>query len=1784
MSSSSLNGIKTETPKNLLHICSDYIDTEREENYRFNYFINQYDVSKYQHYHFITCANNTYYTALLFEIPSKGKLFILVLLNIYNIKGENITYKKYRSIKLDKNYIEAISIEDKANNDIDSQDFKRKIKKKHRGLHFACETFLLLEIDRKKIILIDFNEKKYTTLFTSSSMKKFIHIVFTFDELLRIEDEYEGSKPSETKTPNKPKSKGEGEYLTRTYVFCVSEGQLFFFLLNKYVLYHLKFVLYSFPFEELKVNIEHILIQRCLNSKNCSQWFYLIVILQDGKMTRYITEYTSKCFKNYLLEFRDIFNKGKIKKISTIIDKATYTHIQLIIFHNQQSYIMLQIDRHVYLLPFMLDYTPNEMRDKFIGYCNSNNDNSPSNNTSRVSLSNISSPFVQKGKDDLNNFSEKTPIKDKPNLFIDQKDVLTYLLPCKTDYNKVVISMTSKNLCCFINNCLYIFHHHSNEERLNDTTSNINMKYFFQHCFASNIFVYAFIQYPLMNYSMLLTNTTIFKLRYNESLNNLLTKLIKQSKCISNERGNVYNCLTNVFANTLYKEQPVPKCNVCSLSSASSSLTSSFALSSIEKKELIQCKQCNVVKYCSMNHLVNDYSNYHFFECELIQLMMRIENKQNETNQIIINEFIIAVNKILNHLFHFIQSSIDYHFYIIYLQLIILIIKISKIELYICAMLEMKIDKHNSFKLCNKIFNLELIFVYDKIQLLLINFAKKANLTELAIQLFNSSKFIFLLTKKQETNKTATLFNAFGFMNDCSCVKMINKEYDIKTYFSNFFFDINKYINNSRNQLCIYEMFFKHYLYSNASLLKIALYFNTLTKEKINNEVIIFQITQLLSNIASLFEERYSNHNEIPSNISMINTNGSPTVTKESSFMIAYVYFALSFSIIKIGKFLTGIKLLKEISTILEEKESLNANANNDKNIDLNNQFKGKIYFNLGLLHTFIGDYNIGIHYFERSLKISFENSISFKHTMKIYYSLILSYININKPETAFCLIKEALELAKKSNYYQYSFDKFLKLKIYLIYILDLTDYQYNAMQAADKKNNKHFVTSKERSNRGQSDKLLNYILNNQPETTLKEISGKYNPMFLRVLEFFSQLSPRLLDKLNEDNKLVKASSLIKDDNNNNNDRSVILTSRDTSMNISSNIININKEGHSLKDDNDCLDYEDEIEIKINVYDELNPNQKKELSNLDNKLFLRSNILRDPKGAIDKFNLNYHLIYTYDYFAFLNKLSENYLLKKINSYGIVNNSDKRFFDYKPGYYLSGLKNFCAMDRIKSIIYNEYTMKNESIDGFKTPAKKQEQMTNECHEWINAINNRLMQKQISIGYLDDAFKQIFYILNPQERDFILDNPEKIFNFIYADIHHKVIGSFSNEESVNKSNAKSINEDNEQRIPSILSSFEIGIGKQKGLSTFFLKKTAEKGKNSINSIKGTMISADNNIKFFASEDNNQNDKEENKTSVHNKGQENNSQDKDQSTIKQLTNIQEEPIKLELEKSDGGIMKKQKQVIDDNSKSALINKRGSKLNNKKIDIEYSQIITKENNSPFISDNFTDELPLANGVIKTKGSKEDNNNKQYDTKDDKVGLNKYVLPKNKTDTEFLEEMIKKEMEKKKEHNEIFTIKQTIVKQNSLNKTQKQIENKIKKREKPKVNYRNRSHSKIPIDSSLTSRDLMGNEHNVIISALLKRENNNTKELKEKDDNRKRYNNKEDKDEIGKVTESFIIIDNTKLNQKDQTRNLYDNNNNSSLMSLDNKQKQTIQWRKPPTYQQLKQRILRKSASQFNL
>ena len=1027
---------------------------------------------------------------------------------------------------------------------------------------------------------------------------------------------------------------------------------------------------------------------------------------------------------------------------------------------------------------------------------------------------------------DLNEEKEKDKENNKDNLDDDQdKENNDSYKSADELMRNIKYSFTYHNFISFIKNKNSVIVCYIPEKMKDNNKIEQVVKYNRKLSISSdeNIQILDILHYDQLKYSFLLTNLYIYKFRVNTDLLHLLSE---KNKIVSDDPKNetIYDKLNSIFKYSKNNKIHISeKCQLCK-----------------KPENKIMCAGCKRAVYCCKEHKDDDYLNIHFFQCEMNQCISKLmSNKRKSDNLQDFNYVIISFKNILNQIFLLIENKKDYINYSMYLKIMLNVLENIKIENFMNGVLAplRSIINCDFHQVCHKIFIIELWFFYLNLNILYIDFIIKSEMYVLASKLISKIKIVDLIENKD--SKLATMFHYFSLANDLTKYKMNNIKDNIEQYSKNYFFDLLEiYTNGNKdgNYLYIHEQFFRYYLFSFCSLLKINLFLKEKTKNIKNISPI--NIDKIVYHIPILFEEKLNN----------AETNNTSELQLKLPLIL--LYYHLSFVLVKIDKVYTAINLLRyilgEIKNINYKKDVSKINENIVKSNVSYFSLEAKIYLNIGILITYNGNFNLGIHYLENCYRLCFEKKLSTLLSMKVINLLSLAYINYDKIDTAFILLKTGINLTKKFLTVKNNINSTIlvkklllfKSKIYLLFLYQYISYKYQKM-------NKVLTTKTKGKNNiikdpddiptsifpikfnKMSPALIGYIceedknkklaevfkeqINKEDETFKFELDSNLDKfvlfcnnwkfdMIIKALEFLYKLSDKEYEILNSDNGAIQKEETKEDNYNNQKERSSIM-SRDSSMSYSRTLLNKEKLILNIKDDNE--NFFDEIEVKIGLYDQLSDLQQKELKSIQNNIFRRSILLRDPKGKIDKFNLNYHPKYTYDFYELFTKMGETIFLNQLEKFGIGEQYEAKIFEHKNDGLIHALRRYLNLEKIQNILYMEKVKliekyKNNII--FVQKDERRETVTknpNVANEYMNKLKEKLgKDKFLKNMNMEGLYEKLLKDLTYRELDYILENPNKILNYIY--INSKPLSDEQNSRTNRKIVDNEKNEQNEDEI--------------------------------------------------------------------------------------------------------------------------------------------------------------------------------------------------------------------------------------------------------------------------------------------------------------------------------------------------------------------------------------------------
>ena len=696
------------------------------------------------------------------------------------------------------------------------------------------------------------------------------------------------------------------------------------------------------------------------------------------------------------------------------------------------------------------------------------------------------------------------------------------------------------------------------------------------------------------------------------------------------------------------------------------------ALCNVESKMV--CSQCGSRYYCCYEHFRYDYFNFHFFECQLIQFFKRIDIMSIKNFEIRYKVLYNELIKVAGRILNFIFTRIfSKKDYPYFLNMILILINIFINFGFLINLSDFYIMNMN-------ISNDKLKFKHEKSIFYLESmfYFVQLNLLKCTFTLrgglYNLTDCYIKMIKSDIIPKLTPKIN-----NRIISLKIakINKNmiYDNK-YFREFesplFFDIKRY-ERFLGESNLIDIAEEYIIYHLKCL-------SLLPKFKIKIHSAI-EVHNLLVDTILLFDDHYSE--------SYIFKN-----------IVPYCYFSVSFYLVEVGKISQTVNLLRRM-------------VGENYEIHLKNRLYALTYFNLGLLQYAIGYFDIGIHNMEIAHKIMVINNFSDKIKFKIMDSLGLAYLNQKNLFKAYILFQSSIRARKKANN-----DKFLlkcnKLYVYLNYIIDLYEYNYisKARSLIEKKHEKE-----------NQRKLIKFILGEEDKELV--ISEQDLVEFVKVVGFIWKLDEKPLKQLNADNP-PKAPSEIKEE---------IHRERSSLVNTDYSQISSFMYKDNLNDKNYVDEYEEDIEVKVNLYESFTRQQKQEFKELKSIYLKRDIILRDSLGLIEKFNINYEPTFADEFLKIIEKLKVNFLLKEI-FYCFQNEKWRdELYNYNQNNILFGLSKYLKLEKIQNMLAIE---KSKNLE--KKRKEKEEIISSNELDYLEPLDSEENNININEDYLNSLSKE------------------------------------------------------------------------------------------------------------------------------------------------------------------------------------------------------------------------------------------------------------------------------------------------------------------------------------------------------------------------------------------------------------------------------------------------------------
>ena len=194
----------------------------------------------------------------------------------------------------------------------------------------------------------------------------------------------------------------------------------------------------------------------------------------------------------------------------------------------------------------------------------------------------------------------------------------------------------------------------------------------------------------------------------------------------------------------------------------------------------------------------------------------------------------------------------------------------------------------------------------------------------------------------------------------------------------------------------------------------------------------------------------------------------------------------------------------------------------------------------------------------------------------------------------------------------------------------------------------------------------------------------------IKIAKFLWDLPEDVLKQLNADNPPKSSNNNDKEEQHH--DKNVSFNSE---ISINNNTTFINKENGGEKEEIE-EEYEDEIEIKLGLYDSLSRKQQQDFKELKTIYLKRDIILRDSLGDIEKFNINYEPNFAIEFENIIQKLKSSFLLKEIFYSFRSEKWRDELYNFNQNDILFGLSKYLKMEKIKNMLAIERTKIMEAV--------------------------------------------------------------------------------------------------------------------------------------------------------------------------------------------------------------------------------------------------------------------------------------------------------------------------------------------------------------------------------------------------------------------------------------------------------------------------------------------------------
>ena len=845
--------------------------------------------------------------------------------------------------------------------------------------------------------------------------------------------------------------------------------------------------------------------------------------------------------------------------------------------------------------------------------------------------------------------------------------------------------------------------------------------------------------------------------------------------------------------------------------------------------------------YCSEIHKDLDFNSFHFFHCKLNQFFL---NYKYSSQINFYNDLILLINEILKYIFTNIKLLDDYLFFLPFIKMMIFIMKSFNMRVISNNVIELsqKLDIPKE-DLTSLLFYTEVIFFYYNLILLSLNFGQRCHLYDFV------QKELNFLSEDEEQFFSKSFLNCTSFNRNVH----YHQSYINFAKYKHYFFVDDNYLLMSK-YLRQNDILFSHVIHLYSNYLHLT---DKLIKENQLNLIYFnsFNI-KLLSQLTTFFQERnkeYTNNvfihflalispyytlNRKMELVYKILKKATKLIKKEelkNTVFHAKILYNLGMVQFAVGNYLEGIHNIEKGFNLIEEKDfSYMLKINILEKLSL-------AYLNIGeLLKSFIlikqaMEYRTNlIHFYETNTNLMFyKNNAIDKNDYLYQYYYILSNnisdkkINYNhlykkKEETNnYIIMNKQLGIFDNNQAYYENAMKLIHLFVYINYIQDFVEYENQIKHSKNK--------GKKKLNLSQRDYqiyLINYVLAKDDLFTKNKnynIIDTYNDDYFRAIEFLYSLNKDILARIDTDNQtkknsIYKEEYLVNQNNTNNihtnNNIKITNTKHSFSLleeNNSTNSINNNNKKHNQENINNNntnnannntskekeknLVYDNEIEIKEDLYDKLSRKEQLTLTSINSKFFNRKNVLRDYFGKINKNNINYHPIYTEEFKKIITSSKHQFFVKiltQANSLELVN-----YFFPTSNNNLEGLSKYLQQEEIQNMFKVEKTkilslIQDDNINKKKTRTKdiiknninntnnnninnlnnfleNEEKLKEKKEQWITNIKYQLLKDPSrSLPDIDFSLANLYDDLIDEYKEEISKNPELILYYIFTEL--------------------------------------------------------------------------------------------------------------------------------------------------------------------------------------------------------------------------------------------------------------------------------------------------------------------------------------------------------------------------------------------------------------------------------